>query len=73
MYKQTLKHRIDVAMGRAPADLCLANCRVIDVYNKSVFPADVLIVDGYIAGFGAPDFPRQRRSLTRGAATSLRG
>ncbi len=60
MYKQTLKHRIDVAMGRAPADLCLANCRVIDVYNKSVFPADVLIVDGYIAGFGAPDFPRAK-------------
>ena len=43
MDKQTLKHRIDVAAGRAPADLRIANCRVIDVYNRTAFPADVLI------------------------------
>lgn len=63
MDKQTLKHRIDVAMGRVPADLCIANCQVVDVYNKSVFPANVLIADGYIAGFGAPDFPRARENF----------
>ena len=63
MDKQTLKHRIDVAMGRAPADLCIANCQVVDVYNKSVFPADVLIADGYIAGYGAPGFPRARENF----------
>ena len=51
MDKQTLKHRIDVAAGRVPADLRIANCRVIDVYNETVFPAGVLIAGAYIAGF----------------------
>ena len=60
MDKQSLKQRIDVAAGRAPADLRIANCRVVDVYNKAVFPADVLISGGYIAGWGAPDFPEAR-------------
>lgn len=57
MDKQTLKRRIDVAAGRAPADLCIANCRIIDVYTKAVFRSDVLICDGYIAGYGAAGFP----------------
>ena len=57
MDKQTLKRRIDVAAGRAPADLRIANCRIIDVYTKAVFRSDVLICDGYIAGYGATGFP----------------
>ena len=57
MDKQTLKRRIDVAAGRAPADLRIANCRIIDVYTKAVFRSDVLICDGYIAGYGAAGFP----------------
>ena len=57
MDKQTLKRLIDVAAGRAPADLRLKNCRVIDVNNKTVFPADVLIACGLIAGYGAEGFP----------------
>lgn len=63
MDKQSLKQRIDVAAGRAPADLRIANCRVVDVYNKSVFPADVLIVGGIIAGFGGPGFPPARETF----------
>lgn len=68
MDKQTLKQRIDVAAGRAPADLRIANCRVVDVYNKAVFPADVLISGGYIAGWGAPDFPEAREVYDAGGA-----
>ena len=68
MDKQTLKQRIDVAAGRAPADLRIANCRVVDVYNKAVFPADVLISGGYIAGWGAPDFPEAREVFDAGGA-----
>lgn len=60
MDRQTLKRRIDVASGRVPADLRIANCRVVDVCGKAVFTADVLIVDGFIAGYGAPDFPEAR-------------
>ena len=57
MDKQSLKRLIDTAAGRAPADLRLKNCRVVDVFNKSVFRADVLIVGGLIAGYGAEGFP----------------
>lgn len=57
MDKSTLKRLIDVAAGRAPADLRLKNCRVIDVFNKTVFPADVLVAAGLIAGYGAEGFP----------------
>ena len=68
MDKQSLKQRIDVAAGRAPADLRIANCRVVDVYNKAVFPADVLISGGYIAGWGGPDFPEAREVYDAGGA-----
>ena len=57
MEKKILKRRIDVAAGREPADLRIANCRVVDVYNKTCFNADVLVCDGYIAGYGAAGFP----------------
>ena len=68
MDRQILKQRIDVAAGRAPADLCIANCRVVDVYNKAVFPADVLIAGAHIAGFGGPGFPAARQTFdARGA------
>ena len=62
MDKQTLKRRIDVAAGRVPADLCIANCRIIDVFNKTVFPGNVLVADGMIAGFGEQDFPRAKEN-----------
>ena len=68
MDKQNLKHRIDVAAGRAPADLRIANCRVVDVCGKTVFPADVLISGGHIAGYGAPGYPEARETFdARGA------
>ena len=57
MDKKTLKHIIDVAAGRKPADLCIKNVDVVDVYNKEVFRSNVYVASGYIAGFGADDFP----------------
>ena len=68
MDKQSLKQRIDVAAGRAPADLRIANCRVVDVYNRTVFPADVLVSGGCIAGWGAPGFPEAREVFDAGGA-----
>lgn len=68
MDKQTLKRLIDVAAGRSPADLRLKNCRVIDVFNKTVFPADVLIAAGRIAGYGQDGFPEAAETFdARGA------
>ena len=66
MDRDTLKRRIDVAAGRAQADLRLTNCRIIDVYNQSVFEGDVLIADGRIAGFGGPGFPPARETCDLG-------
>ena len=57
MEKKTLKHLIDVAAGREAADLCIKNCRVVDVFNQEVFESNVYITEGYIAGFGATSFP----------------
>ena len=56
MEKRTLKRLIDVAAGRIPADLCLKNCKVVDVYNRQVFAGDIYIADGFIAGFGNDTF-----------------
>ncbi len=63
MDKKGLKHLIDVAAGREAADLCIKNCKVIDVYNREVFPSDVYITDGLIAGFGDPSFPEAKETL----------
>ena len=57
MTKESLKRVIDVAAGREPADLCIKNCRIIDVFNKEVFESDILIAEGVIAGYGESGFP----------------
>lgn len=57
MDRNTLKKTIDVAAGRKAADLCIRNCRVVDVFNQEIFDSDVYIVDGMIAGFGNDRFP----------------
>ncbi len=41
---------IQVARGLQPADLLLANARVIDLYNNEVVEADVALVEELIAG-----------------------
>ena len=57
MDKKTLIHLLDVADGRAAADLCITNCHIVDVFNKEIFDSDVYIAGGIIAGFGGDDFP----------------
>ena len=63
MDKNTLKHLIEVSAGRQGADLCIKNCRVIDVFNREVFDSDVYITDGLIAGFGNDDFPEAKETF----------
>jgi len=47
-----MKHLIDVAAGRIPADLVISDCMVVDVLNGMIFRGDVAITDGLIAGVG---------------------
>ena len=51
MDKKMREALIDVAMGRADADLVIRNANVIDVYSQSIFNTDVYIKDGMIASF----------------------
>lgn len=48
-----LKRRVDVAARRAPADLVLANARIVNVHTGEIEEGDVAVVDGSIAGVGA--------------------
>ncbi|MBI2248030.1 MAG: adenine deaminase [Armatimonadetes bacterium] len=50
---------IRVARGVEPADLVLTNCRVVDLYNLDIVPADVAIAGGRIAGTMPADAPRR--------------
>lgn len=63
MDKAKLKKLIDTASGRIPADLCIKNARVVDVFNKSVFQGDVYIAEGLFAGFGAEGFPKALKEI----------
>lgn len=46
---------IQAALGEIPADLILKNGQIVDVFTGTVFPADVAILDGRIAGLGQYD------------------
>ncbi len=48
-----LPRLIQVARARQPADLVLANARVVDVFNLEILDADVAIAGGRIAGLAA--------------------
>lgn len=43
---------IRVARGLAPADLVLRNAQLVNVFTNEIYPADVAIVGGRIAGIG---------------------
>ncbi|MCQ2412390.1 MAG: adenine deaminase [Sphaerochaetaceae bacterium] len=68
MDKNQLKHLIEVASGRAPADLCITNCNILDVFNKEVFQGEVYIADGMFAGFGGPFFPEAYKTVDANGA-----
>lgn len=63
MNKQLLKNMIDTAQGRKAADLCIKNCRVVDVFNRTVFSSDVYITEGMIAGFGDGATPEAKETF----------
>lgn len=63
MERRVLEKLINVAAGRESADLCLNNCKVVDVYNKDVFESSLYISDGFFAGFGGPDFPSAKETI----------
>ncbi|MEN6438084.1 MAG: adenine deaminase [Syntrophobacter sp.] len=43
---------LEVARGSRPADLCLKNCRIVNVFTGKVETADLAVFDGFIAGWG---------------------
>lgn len=49
---KTVKSLIDASACRTDADLKIKNVKIVDVYNKELFPSDVYVKDGYIIGFG---------------------
>ncbi len=64
----TLRHRIDVAAGRTPADLLLTNARVVSVFADSIHRTSVAIADGVVVGFG--DYRARRTIDLKGAYLS---
>ena len=45
-----IARRIDVATGKAPADLVIRNANVVNVFLRKVELCDVAVADGCIAG-----------------------
>jgi len=52
---------IAVAKGEAPADLVLANARVVNVFNGEVEPGNVAVYGGMVAGIG--DYEQAREVI----------
>lgn len=50
MDKEMLRKRIEVAAGRRKADTVIKHVNVIDVYSGQIYPGDIAIADGVIAG-----------------------
>ncbi|MBQ6431111.1 MAG: adenine deaminase [Oscillospiraceae bacterium] len=47
-----LRHLIDVAGGREPADIVLKNARYVNVFSGELCEGDIAVADGRIAGVG---------------------
>ena len=47
-----MRRRIRVALDQEPGDLLITGGQVVNVFNRRVEPADVVIADGRIAGVG---------------------
>lgn len=60
---EAARRRIRVAMGREPGDLLITGGQVVNVFNRRVEPADVVIADGRIAGVGCHEW-RAGRTLS---------
>jgi len=61
MAEKALEKLIAVARGQAPADLILANARIVNVFSGEIETGDVAIADGMIAGIG--DYSQSREVI----------
>jgi adenine deaminase len=61
-----LRRRIRVALGREPGDLLVTGGNVVNVFTRTIEPADVVIADGWIAGVGRQDWRAARTIEARG-------
>ena len=52
MQSTNRRRRIRVALDQEPGDLLITGGEVVNVFNRRIEPADVVIVDGMIAGVG---------------------
>src|SRR5215468_175648 len=43
---------IQVARGKRPADIVFRNGQVVNVFSNEIYPADIAVVGGRIAGIG---------------------
>ena len=50
---------IDAALGRKPLDLCVRNCRIVNVFTGSVEQLDIGISGGFISGWGRCEAVRE--------------
>lgn len=70
MDKKKLQDLIAVSARRAMADLCVTNAHILDVFNKEWFEADLLIAEGYIAGY-APSGEGTAKKIVDGGGRFL--
>jgi len=56
-------HLVAVTAGRAPADLILANARIVNVFSGEIEEGNVAVCDGRIAGVGPYTGGRQTVDL----------
>ncbi len=58
------RHHIDMTARREPADLCVTNARIIDVFSQKIIEGrDLLIGDGLFLGFCEPGTARAAERL----------
>lgn len=53
---ETLARRVRVARGLEPGDAVFRGGQIVDVFTQRVYPANVVIADGWIAGVGNHDW-----------------
>jgi adenine deaminase len=67
-----LQRRVNVALGREPADLLIEGGHVVNVFTRRIEPADVVIADGWIAAIG-PGPWRAERTVSAAGQVILPG
>ena len=50
---ERLTRLIEAAQGKRPADLCLRQCRLVNVLSGTIETVDLAVYDGHIAGWGS--------------------